>query len=124
MAHVESPKPSPERQPITISLETCPPVFVLPTHLSLDELHEVEEVLTRCKAPLTYDITEAVLVIGNVTQKKRAALELRSRGLWTEEVPAARSEPPSKRRRIGSPVPYLDAESRVMNLDPGTEHEA
>ncbi|KAK2871893.1 hypothetical protein FQN49_002717 [Arthroderma sp. PD_2] len=86
----------------TIDLKSCPSIYVLPTHISLEELHAIEEILSRCGAPLTYDITEARLAIGKVSHKKRAALELRSKGLWTEdailsmEVP----EPPHKRPRL------------------------
>ncbi|EGE81957.1 DNA polymerase IV [Blastomyces dermatitidis ATCC 18188] len=92
----------------TISLASLPSIYVLPTHLDLDQLHEVEETLERCGAQLTYDISEAELVLGKVLQKRRAAFELRSRGLWTEEVSAptvvttAASEagPSVKRRRV------------------------
>lgn len=91
------------------SFATFPPVFVLPTHLTLEELHGVEEELAERGAPLTYDVSEARLVLGKVAQKKRAALELRSRGLWTEEVPLMTTTttgpeqgpgPPVKRRRL------------------------
>ncbi|KAL4878999.1 high-affinity nickel-transport protein-domain-containing protein [Aspergillus karnatakaensis] len=83
------------------SLSTCPPVFVLPAHLSLDELHQAEETLLQHGAKLTYDVGEAALILGRVGQKKRAALELRSRGVWTEEVPSpSSSSPPVKRRKL------------------------
>ncbi|KAL3447418.1 high-affinity nickel-transport protein-domain-containing protein [Aspergillus insuetus] len=68
-----------------LPLSDCPPIFVLPTHLSLDALHEAEESLIELGAHLTYDVSEATLVLGRVGQKKRAALELRSRGVWTDE---------------------------------------
>ncbi|KAF3480419.1 high-affinity nickel transport protein [Arthroderma uncinatum] len=86
----------------TIDLKSCPSIFVLPTHISLEELHLIEGFLSRCGAPLTYDITEARLAIGKVSHKKRAALELRSKGLWTEDVllPTEVPEPPLKRRRL------------------------
>ena len=79
---------------------SCPPIFVLPTHLTLEALHDIEETLLRRGARLTYDVFEMVLVLGRVGQKKRAALELRSRGLWTEEVALPSSEPPAKRRKV------------------------
>lgn len=92
----------------SLDLESCPPIFVLPTHLGLDELHGVEETLTNCNAPLTYDIAEAAVVLGRVSQKKRAALELRQRGLWTEEAVKRKEHspafhdgsPPRKRRHV------------------------
>ncbi|RMJ22786.1 hypothetical protein PHISP_06343 [Aspergillus sp. HF37] len=77
------PSSSSEGQPVP-DLSPCPPVFVLSTHLSLPELHDVEERLLSRGARLTYDIAEAGLVLGKVGQKKRAALELRARGVWTE----------------------------------------
>ncbi|KAL4971752.1 high-affinity nickel-transport protein-domain-containing protein [Aspergillus desertorum] len=91
------------------SLAKCPPIYVLPTHLELDALHQAEEKLSQHGARLTYDVTEATLILGKVGQKKRAALELRSRGVWTEEVestsdsqPSLSSGPPAKRRRLES----------------------
>lgn len=83
----------------TINLEACPSIFVLPTRLELDELHEVEETLSRCSAPLTYDINEAKWAIGRLSQKKRALLELRARGLWTEEVSGETTSAPERKRR-------------------------
>ncbi|KAL3480731.1 high-affinity nickel-transport protein-domain-containing protein [Aspergillus californicus] len=83
------------------SLSACPPIFVLPTHLSLEELHQAEETLIQNGARLTYDVAEATLILGRVGQKKRAALELRSRGVWTEEITGPPSPGPSvKRRRV------------------------
>lgn len=86
------------------SLTSHPPIFVLSTHLSLEELHDVEDSLIRRGASLTYDISEARLVLGKIGQKKRAALELRFHGLWTEEVRHVDgpefSEPPRKRVRV------------------------
>ncbi|KAJ5815647.1 hypothetical protein N7474_007424 [Penicillium riverlandense] len=87
---------------------SIPPVFILPTHLSLDGLHDAESRLVNYGGNITYDIAEAGLILGSIGQKKRAALELRSRGIWTQDVsehlPADEaslkdSEPPLKRRR-------------------------
>ncbi|KAL4749237.1 hypothetical protein BDW72DRAFT_214201 [Aspergillus terricola var. indicus] len=87
------------------SLAKFPPIYVLPTHLDLDALHQSEETLSQHGARLTYDVAEATLILGKVRQKKRAALELRSRGVWTEEVESTSSHasgPPAKRRRVES----------------------
>lgn len=109
----------------TPSFASCPPIFVLPTHFTLDELHRVEDILGSRGARLTYDISESKLVLGRVGQKKRAALELRARGLWTEEVndvalTSTREEPGEpavKRRRVQeSAVP-------VEEIDLSTESE-
>jgi DNA polymerase IV len=59
-----------------------PPTYLLSTHLSLETLHDLEDQIPT----LTYDITEAKLVLGKVTTKQRALFELRSRKLWTEDV--------------------------------------
>jgi DNA polymerase IV len=61
-----------------------PVVYLLPKNLTADELHELE-----AKIPtLTYDINEADVVVGKLSQKARALFELRSRKLMTEEVSA------------------------------------
>lgn len=63
-----SPKPN---------LASLPSTFVLASHLSESELHEVEDLLVERGAPLTYDIKEANLVIGNISKEKRAKFELK-----------------------------------------------
>jgi DNA polymerase IV len=88
---------------------TLPLVFILPTHVSLEELDEAEGRLMEHGGKLTYEISEANIIVGKVGRPKRAALELRSRGLWTEEViPLPKSapkitssiqQPPTKRRK-------------------------
>ena len=75
--------PEAEAEP---DLSAIPPIFVFPTRLSIDELHETEDMLLDRRAPLTYDAKEARLFLGRVGTKRRAELELRSRGVWTEEV--------------------------------------
>ncbi|KAL4934999.1 hypothetical protein BDV06DRAFT_229229, partial [Aspergillus oleicola] len=89
---------------VALDLSAFPPIFILPTHLTLEALHSAEETLVEHGAHLTYDVGEAALILGKVGQKKRAALELRSRDIWTEEVTESPKEepakPPAKRRRI------------------------
>ncbi|KAI9773571.1 MAG: hypothetical protein M1840_006845 [Geoglossum simile] len=70
----------------TLSLSSLPPTFVLPAHLTLPELHRLEEKVSQLGTPLTYDMTEAKIVIGKVETRRRAEFELRCRGLWTEDV--------------------------------------
>lgn len=106
-----------------------PPTYLLSTHLSLEALHDLEDQLPS----LTYDITEAKLVLGKVTTKQRALFELRSRKLWTEEVlpveikdddvgvggNARAGTPPRKRRKTD------DADAiEASELDLRTESEA
>jgi DNA polymerase IV len=85
--HTRAPTSSPIEDDPPHLLANYPPIFVLPTRLTLDELHALEDDLGKLDATLTYDVTEARIVLGTIAQRKRAALELRARGVWTEEVP-------------------------------------
>lgn len=108
----------------TPDFASCPPIFVLSTHLTLDELQRVEDMLGNRGARLTYDVSEARLVLGRVSQKKRAALELRSKGVWTEEVDVpsvsrdeSSPEPAVKRRRVQGSTTHAE------KVDLSTESE-
>ncbi len=59
-----------------------PTTYLLPAHIPEDIRLKLEDEIPN----LTYDITEAKLVIGKVGTAKRAEFELRSRGVWTEPV--------------------------------------
>jgi DNA polymerase IV len=118
-----------------INLSSLPPVFVLSAHLSTEDLHDIEDQLQQHGALVTYDINEAKLVIGKVGTKKRAQFELRSRGLWTEEVGGkiepinaqkldGAEEPPRKKARLDSPK--KERESAIITTlggDSSTESE-
>src|SRR6266480_6074270 len=69
-----------------LDLSLFPPIFVLPTHITLDDLHTLEDELVEYGATLTYDVTEAKMFLGKVTSKKRAEFDIRTRGLWTKET--------------------------------------
>lgn len=69
-----------------LDLSHLPPLFVLPLHMDMQELHDLEDKLFATNAPLTYDVNEAQLFVGKVTQKRRAVLELRGKGVVTEEL--------------------------------------
>lgn len=63
---------------------------------------------------MTYDVTEAEVLLGKVSRKERALFELRSRKLWTEEVSteSASASPRVKRRNIlGSGQRPLESDS-------------
>jgi DNA polymerase IV len=106
-----------------------PPTYLLSTHLSLEALHDLEDQIPT----LTYDITEAKLVLGKVTAKQRALFELRSRKLWTEDVLLVKREvedagmsgnagadtSPRKRRRTDDPEAIETSEVDLI-----TESEA
>ncbi|MCJ1248006.1 hypothetical protein MMC30_005221 [Trapelia coarctata] len=76
----------------TLCLESLPEIYVLPGHgpqpgsLSQDELHDLEEKLSKAGASLTYDIFEARLVLGAVSTARRAQIELNWLKLRTEQV--------------------------------------
>lgn len=58
-----------------------PPIFLLASHIAPEELHELEE-----KIPsLTYDVTEAEVIIGKITRRERALFELRRLGFHIKE---------------------------------------
>lgn len=116
--------------------ETCsgaifaqqPPIFILPTHLTLEKLHETESRLIEFGGNLTYDISETGLILGKTGQKKRAALELRSRGVWTEEYagpslsqPEGSKEPPVKRRKTEQ---AHQTATEIVDLSTESEGEA
>ncbi|KAH7253989.1 uncharacterized protein BKA55DRAFT_349851 [Fusarium redolens] len=54
-------------------LDNLPRIFLLSTHLKSEELHHLEERIPT----LTYDINEAEIVIGKISQQRRAEFELR-----------------------------------------------
>ncbi|PYH43108.1 NicO-domain-containing protein [Aspergillus saccharolyticus JOP 1030-1] len=101
-----------------LDFSACPPIYVLQTHLSIEALHEIEEELVHRNARLTYDIDEARLILGKISQPKRAALDLRTLGLWTEAIPERPEGPPVKRRRGNGPG------AEVIDLSTETEDEA
>ncbi|KUI71236.1 DNA polymerase type-X family protein pol4 [Cytospora mali] len=83
-----------------------PVLYLLPTHLSSDELHDLEE-----KIPsLTWDASEASFIVGKISQKKRAQFELRKLKLCAEEAAPPQDEVPAtpraKRRKISHTEDY------------------
>ncbi|OQD90743.1 hypothetical protein PENANT_c001G11377 [Penicillium antarcticum] len=112
---------------------SLPLVFILSTHLSLEALDEAESRLMEHGGKLTYEISEAKIILGQVGRPKRAALELRCRGFWTEEVVpvsnstpisiSTSSEPPTKRRRKEGPQGGNDAPIEIIDLSTESESE-
>ncbi|KAI2471848.1 Nucleotidyltransferase [Annulohypoxylon bovei var. microspora] len=87
-----------------------PIIYLLPTHIDPDELPEWE-----CKIPtITYDIHEAEVIVGKISNKERAKFELRRKKILTEDIPsvsvslpssdaqAGNDHPPLKRRKLSS----------------------
>lgn len=100
-----------------LDLSSLPTVYVLPARIALDDLHWIENELTRSGAPLTYDIREAKVILGNLTKPRRAKFELQAGKLCFKDIdplsqstsgstPPVSSEetapelPPKKRRKI------------------------
>jgi DNA polymerase/3'-5' exonuclease PolX len=81
-----------------------PIIFLLATNLGSKELQDLEEQIPT----LTYDISEAEVVLGKVFRKERALFELRKHKLITEEVdpllPSTPSSPSRKRVKLATPL--------------------
>lgn len=89
-----------------------PVIFLLPTHLKLAELHELEERIPT----LTYNVDEAEIVLGKVSRKQRALFELRRLKLDTEPLESSERtqetslggegsiEKATKRRKLNLPT--------------------
>ncbi|EGO60759.1 hypothetical protein NEUTE1DRAFT_76176 [Neurospora tetrasperma FGSC 2508] len=88
-----------------------PVIFLLPTNLGADELHELEEQIPT----LTYDINEAEVILGNVHRKQRVLFELRKHKLVTEEISTTETDEPTspslKRRRFQTPGSVITEDS-------------
>ncbi|KAI1100186.1 Nucleotidyltransferase [Jackrogersella minutella] len=80
-----------------------PIIYLLPTHIESEKLPELEyEIPT-----LTYDINEADVILGKISNKERAKFELRRRKILTKDIPLPGLEtqtedsyPPLKRRKL------------------------
>ncbi|KAJ5770570.1 uncharacterized protein N7511_002621 [Penicillium nucicola] len=112
---------------------SLPLFFILPTNLSLEALDKAEERLMKHGGKITYEISEAKIILGTVGRPKRAALELRSRGVWTEEVTPASSsapksadtipEPPKKRQKKEETHGGENTPIEIIDLSTGSESE-
>lgn len=89
------------------SLASFPPFFILAAHLSGDDLHDIEMRCQSSGGQFTYDPREAKVFFGRITQAKRAAFELRGKGLVTTPI-----DPVQLRELPGSKTPLPDAGQR------------
>lgn len=69
-----------------LDLSSLPPTFILNTNISTEELNNAEDELVKHGGPLTYDIKEANIVLGNISRERRAKLELQWGGVPTENT--------------------------------------
>ncbi|MCJ1370883.1 hypothetical protein MMC20_002097 [Loxospora ochrophaea] len=102
-----------------LDLKALPPVYVLPAHLSLPELHALEEQLNAGGARLTYDIAEAKIVLGAISNVGRAKLELRCRKLWTKDIEDGQFT--ENQKGLGAPNGQ-DSRRKRQRLSSGTEN--
>ncbi|KAI0834192.1 Nucleotidyltransferase [Hypoxylon sp. FL0890] len=107
-----------------------PTIYLLPTHIDPAKLPELEAQIPT----LTYDINEASIVLGKISNKERAKFELRRKNIQTEDIDPAPvplsspdtqtedSYPPSKRRKLESSVsPRSARSSRPTSVSDGEE---
>ncbi|KAG8629445.1 hypothetical protein KVT40_003310 [Elsinoe batatas] len=80
------PSPSPDRQCKSI-FGALPAIRVSPSHFEEKLLGDFEDQLTRHGAIVSWDASEADIVLTKVERKRRALFDLRGCGIWTEEVP-------------------------------------
>ncbi|KAF9775069.1 hypothetical protein IL306_006894 [Fusarium sp. DS 682] len=88
-------------------LDNLPRIFLLSTHLKPDELHDLEERIPT----LTYDINEAEIVVGKISQQRRGEFELRRAKL--DFVPIGHS-----RNQSNGSSPSIPAEESGGGPDP------
>jgi len=107
-----------------LDFASLPPIFVLQANLPADEMHEAEDAVYEAGGKLTYSPQEARIFVGRLTQKKRAAFELRSRGLWTEDS-ALPQQHTRKRRRLNPEVrrPSLSGSETASENDFSNSNE-
>ncbi|KAL8944636.1 MAG: hypothetical protein Q9216_000333 [Gyalolechia sp. 2 TL-2023] len=97
---------------MTLDLSDFPAIFVLPTHLSLEYLHDIEHQLSRSGASLTYDIREASLILGSISKPRRAKFELQAAKVYFEDIdPPGPSEDSAKPKSTVKEA-EVDASSR------------
>lgn len=84
-----------------------PPIFILSTNLQPEELHSLEESFDS----VTWDATEAEIVVGKITRRERALFELRKLKINTDEVRTSSKEPLAKRRKTA------DSDGRVEHVN-------
>ena len=97
---------------LKLDMRGLPPIYVLSAHLSINEQHEVEDILKKEEASLTYDINEASIVLGNISKPRRAKSELQWKGVQLEDTEDT-EECASPRIDLGSCADKV----KVINLD-------
>ncbi|GIZ45291.1 hypothetical protein CKM354_000846400 [Cercospora kikuchii] len=126
------------RERPSLDLSAFPPIYLGATHFDTEDLHEFEEELDRAHAVLTYSIDEAEIVLSRAVKTARIKLDLRSKGLHTEEVQAKPTVPalpshdsayesqstPRKRKRDELEAVQQGKPDPILIEDSSTESEA
>ena len=126
-------KATPDLALSELDLKELPTIYILPVHLPLAQLHDVEDQLASLGATVTYNILEARLILGAVTTARRAKFELQCRKFRTEEIisletclatgslnPHEDNKRPSKRQRLTD----LDVDGAVVEFSSiGSENQ-
>lgn len=127
--------PPSDKTSAKLDLSKLPPIFLSATHFDTEDLHELEEELVEAGAELTYDVTEAKIVLSKVTRKPRILFDLRAKGLSTEEVTVrkdsstegderSKTEPPSKKAKVEyDREPGKEDSQAIVIDDSSTEDE-
>lgn len=111
---------SSSRSPLDLS--AFPAIYLVATHFDTErELHEFEEELDLAHASITYSLDEAHIVLTRARKKARIKLDLRSKGLYTEEV---RNSPPLAESGSLLDHPKPDCIVKVVRTDWFTESRA
>lgn len=90
-----------------------PSIYVLPAHLSENELHEAEDALVACGALLTHEIKDARILLGNISKERRARFELRTAQVRTESLDRSMGNVSS--RRLNNPTAASVTKSRKLD---------
>lgn len=119
LQHATSRSTSRNRSKNGLDLSDLPPMFLLPTHLPVDEFHAIKDKLVNARALVTDDIQEAFIVLGRIERKKRASLELRARNVWMQELSAEAVEegPLIKRPRLDRGASEGKNDTREHEID-------
>ena len=75
-----------ESESQSLDLSALPPIFVSLTHFPKDVAELLEERLIAHGATISYNPSEFRIVFSKVERQRRAQLDLRSQGVWTESV--------------------------------------
>lgn len=98
------------------NLSNFPIVYILPTHMSTEQLHKWRAMAETT----TLDINKAQVVLGNISKTKRALFELRQRGVRFDTVLAEKPSKSALNSMAVARIEWLAAcleQNKVLPLD-------